>query len=68
MENEKPKLQLGEMISMFPAEELKRAMLHLDRFDTEVVTDIEAKLDMVMSYKIISERSIGNYDYELVLK
>lgn len=39
MENEKPKLQLGEMISMFPAEELKRAMLHLDRFDTEVVTD-----------------------------
>ena len=39
MENEKPKLQLGEMISMFPAEELKRAMLHLDRFDNEVVTD-----------------------------
>lgn len=39
MEDEKPKLQLGEMISMFPAEELKRAMLHLDRFDTEVVTD-----------------------------
>lgn len=37
-------------------------------YDTKVVTDIEAKLDMVMSYKIISERSIGNYDYELVLK
>ena len=27
------------MMSMFPAEELKRVMLHLDRFDTEVVTD-----------------------------
>lgn len=27
------------MMSMFPAEELKRMMLHLDRFDTEVVTD-----------------------------
>ncbi len=29
----------GSMIAAFPAEELKRAMLHLDRFDTEVVTD-----------------------------
>ena len=27
------------MMSMFPAEELKRMMLHLDRFDTEVITD-----------------------------
>lgn len=27
------------MMSMFPAEELKRMLLHLDRFDTEVVTD-----------------------------
>lgn len=27
------------MMSMFPAEELKRMILHLDRFDTEVVTD-----------------------------
>ena len=27
------------MMSMFPAEELKRMMLHLDRFDTDVVTD-----------------------------
>lgn len=27
------------MMSMFPVEELKRMMLHLDRFDTEVVTD-----------------------------
>ena len=27
------------MMSMFPAEELKRMLLHLDRFDTEVVSD-----------------------------
>lgn len=27
------------MLSQFPAEELKRMMLHLDRFDTEVITD-----------------------------
>ena len=27
------------MMSMFPAEELKRMMLHLDRFDDQVITD-----------------------------
>jgi hypothetical protein len=27
------------MMSMFPAEELKRMILHLDRYDTDVVTD-----------------------------
>lgn len=27
------------MISIFPAEEIKRTMLYLGRFDTEVVTD-----------------------------
>jgi hypothetical protein len=26
-------------MSMFPAEELKRMILHLDRYDTDVVTD-----------------------------
>jgi hypothetical protein len=33
------KSEQPSMMSMFPAEELKRMMLHLDRFDTEVVTD-----------------------------
>lgn len=55
MENEKPKLQLGEMISMFPAEELKRAMLHLDRFDTEVVTD--EKIHAAEAEKQLEEKS-----------
>lgn len=55
MENEKPKLQLGEMISMFPAEELKRAMLHLDRFDTEVVTD--EKLHAAEAERQLEEKS-----------
>jgi hypothetical protein len=27
------------MISVFPAEELKRMIMHVDRFDTDVVTD-----------------------------
>ncbi len=27
------------MMSMFPAEELRRMILHLDRYDTDVVTD-----------------------------
>lgn len=27
------------MMSMFPAEELKRMILHLDRYDIDVVTD-----------------------------
>jgi hypothetical protein len=49
------------MISMFPAEELKRMILHLDRFDTEVVTEerlnAEKALDNleVVSNKIIEE-------------
>lgn len=55
MENEKPKLQLGEMISMFPAEELKRAMLHLDRFDTEVVTD--EKIHALEAERQLEEKS-----------
>lgn len=33
------------MLSVFPAEELKRMMLHLDRFDTEVVTDEKLKTE-----------------------
>ena len=55
------KHELGTMIAAFPAEELKRAMLHLDRFDTEVVTDervnaisAEAQLDK-LSEKIIED-------------
>ena len=55
MEDEKPKLQLGEMISMFPAEELKRAMLHLDRFDTEVVTD--EKIQAAEAERQLEEKS-----------
>jgi hypothetical protein len=55
MEDEKSKLQLGEMISMFPAEELKRAMLHLDRFDTEVVTD--EKIHAAEAEKQLEEKS-----------
>ena len=49
------------MISMFPAEELKRMILHLDRFDTEVVTEerlnAEKALDNLeeVSNKIIEE-------------
>lgn len=27
------------MLSVFPAEELKRMIMHVDRFDTDVVTD-----------------------------
>lgn len=38
--NEQP-----SMLSLFPAEELKRMMLHLDRFDTEVVTDEKLKTE-----------------------
>lgn len=38
--NEQP-----SMLSVFPAEELKRMMLHLDRFDTDVVTDEKLKTE-----------------------
>ena len=55
------KHELGTMIAAFPAEELKRAMLHLDRFDTDIVTDerlnaisAEENLDNI-SEKIIEE-------------
>lgn len=55
------KHELGTMLAAFPAEELKRAMLHLDRFDTDVVTDerlnaisAEENLDNI-SEKIIEE-------------
>lgn len=40
------------MMSMFPAEELKRMMLHLDRFDTEVVTD----------ERVNAEKALDNLD------
>ena len=40
------------MMSMFPAEELKRMLLHLDRFDTEVVTD----------ERINAEKALDNLD------
>ena len=40
------------MMSMFPAEELKRMMLHLDCFDTEVVTD----------ERINAEKALDNLD------
>ena len=31
------------MMSLFPAEELKRMIMHVDRFDTDVVTDEKLK-------------------------
>lgn len=31
------------MLSLFPAEELKRMIMHVDRFDTDVVTDEKLK-------------------------
>ena len=58
------KAEQPSMISMFPAEELKRMILHLDRFDTEVVTDerinAEKALDNLeeVSNKIIEENYI----------
>lgn len=33
------------MLSVFPAEELKRMIMHVDRFDTDVVT--EEKLNAI---------------------
>lgn len=42
-EKKKEKPVLGEMIANFPVEELKKAMLHVDRFDDEVVTDEKVK-------------------------
>lgn len=49
------------MMEMFPAAELARAMLHLDRFDTDVVTEErvreEKSLDQLeqVSEKIIED-------------
>lgn len=37
------KTVLGEMIANFPVEELKKAMLHIDRFDEDVVTEEKTK-------------------------
>lgn len=39
----KEKPVLGEMIANFPVEELKKAMLHIDRFDEDVVTEEKTK-------------------------
>lgn len=62
MEDEKKeKPVLGEMIANFPANELRKAMLHLDRFDEDVVTEektkaaeVEEKLEET-SQKIIED-------------
>lgn len=55
------KAEQPSMISMFPAEELKRMILHLDRFDTEVVTEERLNAEKALnnleevSNKIIEE-------------
>jgi hypothetical protein len=41
MENDKPKT----MMELFPAEQLKRMILHIDRYDTEVVDDEDLKIE-----------------------
>ncbi len=58
-ENKKP--VLGEMISKFPVEELKRMITNFDRFDIDGITpekekavEVEEKLDEI-SEKIIEE-------------
>lgn len=60
-EENKEKPILGEMIVNFPVEELKKAILHIDRFDEVVVTEektksseVEEKLQAV-SQKIIED-------------
>lgn len=60
-EENKEKPILGEMIANFPVEELKKAILHIDRFDEVVVTEektksaeVEEKLQEV-SQKIIED-------------
>lgn len=57
----KEKPVLGEMIANFPVEELKKAMLHIDRFDEDVITEektksaeVEEKLEEV-SQEIIED-------------
>ena len=33
------------MMELFPAEQLKRMILHIDRYDTEVVDDEDLKIE-----------------------
>ena len=61
MDEEKKKPVLGEMISKFPVEELKRMITNFDRFDVDGITpekekavEVEEKLDKI-SEKIIEE-------------
>ena len=43
------------MLSVFPAEELKRMIMHVDRFDTDVVTD--EKLNAIKAVEKVEEIS-----------
>lgn len=61
MNEDKKKPVLGEMISKFPVEELKRMITNFDRFDVDGITpekekavEVEEKLDEI-SEKIIEE-------------
>ena len=61
MAKEKEKPVIGEMISKFPVEELKRMITNFDRFDIDGITpemekavEVEEKLDKI-SEKIIEE-------------
>lgn len=61
MAEEKEKPVIGEMISKFPVEELKRMITNFDRFDIDGITpekekvvEVEEKLDEI-SEKIIEE-------------
>ena len=61
MAEEKEKTVIGEMISKFPVEELKRMITNFDRFDIDGITpekekvvEVEEKLDE-RSEKIIEE-------------
>lgn len=61
MTEEKEKTVIGEMISKFPVEELKRMITNFDRFDIDGITpekekavEVEEKLDEI-SEKIIEE-------------
>lgn len=60
-EENKEKPILGEMIANFHVEELKKAILHIDRFDEVVVTEEKTKLAEVeeklqaVSQKIIED-------------
>lgn len=61
MDKEKEKPVIGEMISNFPVEELKRMITNVDRFDIDGITpekekavEVEEKLDE-LTKKIIEE-------------